>query len=124
MPPETLQILTLSVCLFTLTLATAALLPQLKVAMTLVRDALMGTMFVIALSFAGFLIWGWILQGRSLQRDSVESSATPQEPSTTHEILSEEELDPLPLPSVEDEIMAGNQHRYGAVVSTVPPRPH
>ena len=123
MPSETLHIVTLSVCLFTLTLATAALMPQLKRALVLVRDAMLGAMFVFALSLAGFVIWGFVLDGKfsELRPSGSAESSTNDSGSLTEQ----ETLDPLLLPSIEDEI-AENQHRYGhgAVVSTVPVGAH
>ena len=64
MGTETLHFLTISICIFTLILATAALMPQLKRALVLLRDAILGATLVVALSFAGFLVWSRVFDGK------------------------------------------------------------
>lgn len=103
MPTETLHIITLCVCVFTLILATAALMPSLKRAVSLVRDALIMVVMAVFLTLAGFVGWGKVFEIR--ERVAQES------PSDSFAItdlfdnkLTNEELDPLPLPTAEDEL--------------------
>lgn len=105
MPPETLHIATLSLCIFTLILATAALMPQLKRAMVLARDVMLMSTLVVGLSFAGFVGWGKVFEIR--ERRQQESAQTQADQSFAIGDLFDsdhEELDPLPLPTAEDEI--------------------
>lgn len=105
MPPETLHLVTLGICLFTLTLASAALMPQLKKALALVRDAMLGAVLVVALSFAGFLVWGRVLERSSWEPGAAEENNPPVfELSSLLPSVEDEALDPLPLPTIDDEL--------------------
>ena len=107
---ETLHFVTISISLFTLVLATAALMPQLKRALRLVRDAVIGASLVVGLSFAGFLIWSRVLENseNSQRQAAMEGEPEPEfEFSELFPASPSEALDPLPLPTREDELAAG-----------------
>lgn len=113
MPPETLHIATLGLCMFTLLLATAALMPQLKRAFTLVKDALLISVIVLVLTFAGFVGWGKVFELRE-KTDSEEPFPIPELFEASR--LGNAELDPLPLPNADDDLtMTPSQSSPGIV---------
>ena len=67
-----LHLVTLVMCILTLTMATAALMPQIKAGIVLLRDGLLWAILIGILSFIGFV--GWVRLHESRQRTADDPS--------------------------------------------------
>lgn len=98
-----LNIATLVMCVITLTLATAALMPQIKQGLQLLRDGLLWALLLGVIAFVGFIGWGRLFELR--QGEMTPTTDAPLAEMFDFRLTSEPEpeLDPLPLPTAQDQ---------------------
>ena len=110
-----LHIVTLVMCVVTLTLAVAALMPQLKLGLMLLRDGLLWALLLVIIAFVGFVGWGRLFELRN--PDMSQRPDTSLGEVFDFGLTSEPELDPLPLPSAQDEV---REVRMQQPIETIP----
>lgn len=70
-----LNLVTLVMCILTLTMATAALMPQLKQGLVLLRDGLMWTLMLAIILTVAFIGWSRLLEVHHVGRDEASEPA-------------------------------------------------
>lgn len=70
-----LNIVTLVMCIITLTMATAALMPQIKMGMVILRDGVLWALLLGIVGFVGFIGWTRLHEKR-MERLPLEENAT------------------------------------------------
>jgi len=84
-----LNIVTLIMCILTLAMASAALLPQIKQALLMLRDGLLWLILIGVVGFVGIIGWGRLFQARR-QNAQYEPAPVVVEPVTqTQSIIRE-----------------------------------
>ena len=88
-----LNIVTLIMCILTLAMASAALMPQIKQALALLRDGLLWLMLISVIVFVGIVGWGRLLQAR---RQNAQISTGPAKIIVPANSLQIEPITPSP----------------------------
>lgn len=68
-----LNIVTLVMCIITLTMATAALMPQIKMGMVILRDGLLWALLLGIVGFVGFVGWTRLHEKRSGEKPTIDA---------------------------------------------------
>ena len=115
-----LNVVTLVMCVITLSMATAALMPQIKAGLLLLRDLLLWTLLVGILGFVTF--WGWfrlhqirsegspsppVLELPQLLPETTTNSKTPAQEVDASDLpldFSSQSYQPLPPPTEQSRV--------------------
>ncbi len=114
-----LNVVTLVMCIVTLTMAVAALMPQIKQGLQLLRDGLLWALLLGIIAFVGFIGWGRLFE---LRHQTTQATEDPLAEIFDFRPTSEPELDPLPLPTARDQAAATNEQeaRLPERITTIP----